>query len=135
MLSKSPSKFIILSIFSVLALSFIIFYPNFDEPLNWENYLEIELEKFEELKFGQFFLGYHANQWKPLTRIIRYLAYLIFGFDAFGYRIILFLFYVINSLLAINFTKLITDNEKIAFVSGLIFLRGRSLVFLRMLPA
>lgn len=119
---KINTKFIIFSICCSLLFSIAIFYPHLDEPLFWENFLEIELEKAEGETIGQFFRGYHGNQWKPLTRITLYLKYLAFEFDALGYRICTLFFYILIGFLVIYFTAIITDNIKIALLGGILFL-------------
>lgn len=117
----SPKRVLVCAYILAVLLSFAIFLPYFKEPLYTETYIELALEAGHEFSFFKAFTGFRMGHWIPLARLLMHLQYLWFGLDAFGYKIVMFLFHAAISCLVIYFTKELTRKTDVAAAAGLIF--------------
>lgn len=98
-----------------------IFLPYFREPLYSETYVELALEAEHGFTPTNAFGGFRQGHWLPLARLLMHVQYQWFGLDAFGYKLVMFLFHTLISFLVIYFTKLLTDRVDIAAAAGFLF--------------
>lgn len=117
---RSGNPLIYSYIFAAL-LSLVIFLPYFHEPLYTETYYELSLEVNQEFSFLKAFSGFRMGHWLPLSRLLMHLQYRWFGLDAFGYKVVMFVFHAIIACLVIYFTKELTHRIDIAATAGIIF--------------
>lgn len=117
----TPGKALVYSYILAALLCLAIFLPYFHEPLYTETYVELSLEADQGFSFVKSFSGFRMGHWLPLSRLLMHLQYLWFGLDAFGYKVVMFLFHAVIACLVIYFTKELTRRIDIAAAAGFIF--------------
>lgn len=106
----------------ILALTFIVYIPSFNNEFVWDDLVYIQQNPLiYSINLSKIFSAYLAGNYHPLTVLVHAIEYSLFKFNTTGYHLVNVLLHVCNTALVFYFICRLSGNAVIGLITALLF--------------